>query len=108
MVGGRKVYLSLHRSEGYGLTIREAMLHNLYIVATGWSGNMDFMEGERVFPAPYTLVPVSKADGVFGDVVNPRWAEANIEATVLILRELKEKMKEQRQNSQAVNQAVTV
>ena len=102
------VYLSLHRSEGYGLTIREAMLHNLYIVATGWSGNMDFMEGERVFPAPYTLVPVSKADGVFWGVANPRWAEANIEATALILRELKEKAEEQRQNSQAVNQAVTV
>jgi len=80
------VYLSLHRSEGYGLTIREAMLYNLYVVATGWSGNMDFMQGERIFPAPYTLVPVNKTDGIFLGVANPRWAEANIEETANILK----------------------
>ena len=44
------VYLSLHRSEGYGLTIREAMLHGLHVVATGWSGNMDFMAGALAHP----------------------------------------------------------
>jgi len=89
------VYLSLHRSEGYGLTIREAMLRGLYVVATGWSGNMDFMQGERVFPAPYTLTPVSKADGIFGGVINPRWAEANIEEAVKILRAILQSLKAQ-------------
>jgi hypothetical protein len=84
------VYLSLHRSEGYGLTIREAMLRNLYVVATGWSGNMDFMQGERVFSVPYALVPVNKADRVFWGVVNPRWAEADIQATTDILRGIRE------------------
>ena len=45
------VYLSLHSSEGYGLTIREAMLHGLHTVATGWSGNMDFMQGPLAHPS---------------------------------------------------------
>jgi hypothetical protein len=82
------VYLSLHRSEGYGLTIREAMLRNLYVVATGWSGNMDFMQGERIFAAPYTLVPVSRSDRTFASVADARWAEPNIEEAANILKHI--------------------
>lgn len=81
------IYLSLHRSEGYGLTIREAMLRGLYVVATGWSGNMDFMEGERVFTVPYTLVPVN--DAFFGNIPHARWAEPDIEAAAGILRNIR-------------------
>jgi len=84
------VYLSMHRSEGYGLTIREAMLYGLHVVATGWSGNMDFMQGERVFAVPYTLVPVDMTDMAFGNVPHARWAEPDIQATAAILRELRE------------------
>lgn len=82
------VYLSLHRSEGYGLTIREAMLRNLYIVATGWSGNMDFMRGERVFPVSYTLVPVKEAAGSFHGIANARWAEPNSEEAASVLKRI--------------------
>jgi len=84
------VYLSLHRSEGYGLTIREAMLRNLYVVATGWSGNMDFMKGERAFAVPYTLVPVN--DTFFGNVPNARWAEPDTEAAAEILRNIRQRL----------------
>lgn len=82
------VYISLHRSEGYGLTIREAMLYNLYVVATGWSGNMDFMHGERAFPVPYTLVPVNKNDRTFGTIRGARWAEPDIDKTAQILKQI--------------------
>ncbi|MDR1490887.1 MAG: hypothetical protein LBS65_10505 [Desulfovibrio sp.] len=86
------VYLSLHRSEGYGLTIREAMLRNLYVVATGWSGNMDFMRGERVFAAPYTLVPANGSGGFFANVPNARWAEPDVPAVAEILRDIRRKI----------------
>jgi glycosyltransferase involved in cell wall biosynthesis len=86
------LYLSLHRSEGYGLAIREAMSRGLYVVATGWSGNMDFMEGERIFAVPYTLIPANGAGGYFGNIPNARWAEPDIEATAKILRNIKEKL----------------
>jgi hypothetical protein len=86
------VYLSLHRSEGYGLTIREAMLRGLYVVATGWSGNMDFMEGERVFAVPYTLVPVSRSDMEFGNIPSARWAEPDIAKAAEILRNIRLKL----------------
>ena len=78
------VYLSTHRSEGYGLTIREAMLHGLHIVATGWSGNMDFMNGELVHPVPYTLVPVNMQSGPCKGL-SARWAEVDVRAASEIL-----------------------
>src|SRR5205814_2840284 len=51
------VVLSLHRSEGFGLTIAEGMLRGLPAVATDWSGNVDFLTRETGFPVPYQLVP---------------------------------------------------
>jgi len=86
------VYLSLHRSEGYGLTLLEAMQRGLYVVATGWSGNMDFMEGERVFAVPYTLAPLRGDEAFFGSVPNARWAEADIEKAAEILRDIHRKL----------------
>ena len=82
------VYLSLHRSEGYGLTIREAMLHGLHAVATGWSGNMDFMQGPLAHPVPCTLVPVNMASGPFKGIKGV-WAEADASAAADILRRLR-------------------
>ena len=82
------VYLSLHRSEGFGLTIREAMLFGLFIVATGWSGNMDFMHGKTVYPVPFRLVPLEKREQRYWGVSNARWAEPDIEQASVILRNI--------------------
>ena len=81
------VYLSLHRSEGYGLTIREAMLHGLYVVATGWSGNMDFMYGERTHAVPFTLIPICENRGPLKGIKG-MWADADVVAAARILRNL--------------------
>lgn len=87
------VYISLHRSEGYGLTIREAMVRGLFIVATGWSGNMDFMRGEKCFPVPYRLTAVQ---GVVSglDGARCRWAEPDVVATSSILRAIRTRLLE--------------
>lgn len=82
------VYLSLHCSEGYGLTIREALNFGLHTVATGWSGNMDFMVGALAHPVPYRLVPATvkyaRARGL-----EARWAEPDVGAAADILRRLR-------------------
>lgn len=85
------VYLSLHRSEGYGLTIREAMLHGLHVVATGWSGNMDFMDGELSHPVPFRLVPLKEKRGPLKGLKG-QWAEADTAAAAAILRKLREQL----------------
>ena len=52
------VMLSLHRSEGLGLHLMEAMSLGKVVVATDWSGNMDFMTSQDSVPVGYRLVPV--------------------------------------------------
>lgn len=87
------VYLSLHRSEGFGLTILEAMRHGLHAVATGWSGNMDFMTGGLAHPVPYTLVPMDIGSGPCKGL-RARWAEPDVEAAAAILRKLHQELAE--------------
>jgi glycosyltransferase involved in cell wall biosynthesis len=51
-------YVSLHRAEGFGRTLAEAMLFGKPVVATHYSGNADFMAPEVSFAVKYNLVPV--------------------------------------------------
>lgn len=87
------VYLSLHRSEGFGLTILEAMRYGLHAVATGWSGNMDFMTGELAHAVPCALVPMAVPSGPCKGL-RARWAEPDVEAAAAILRELHQELAE--------------
>jgi glycosyltransferase involved in cell wall biosynthesis len=43
------VYVSSHHSEGWGLTLSDAMLFSKPVVATGYSGNLEFMNGNNSF-----------------------------------------------------------
>jgi glycosyltransferase involved in cell wall biosynthesis len=81
------VFLSLHRAEGYGLPMNEAMAHGLPVVATGWSGNLDFMAATDSCLVPYTLIPVDDASGVYSAGT---WAEPDLAAAARALRRLAE------------------
>lgn len=85
------VYLSLHRSEGFGLTILEALRHGLHAVATGWSGNTDFMTGEQAHAVPYTLAPMTINRGPYKGL-KARWAEPDVEAAAGILHGLRQRL----------------
>ncbi|HZD40249.1 MAG TPA: glycosyltransferase, partial [Terriglobales bacterium] len=52
------VYVSLHRSEGFGLTMAEAMALGKPVIATGYSGNLEFMDEQNSFLVPYKLVAI--------------------------------------------------
>jgi glycosyltransferase involved in cell wall biosynthesis len=51
-------YVSLHRSEGFGLTIAEAMALGKPVIATAYSGNLDFMTAENSYLCPARRVEV--------------------------------------------------
>lgn len=53
------VLISLHRSEGLGLSLMEAMSLGKPVIGTGWSGNMDFMTPENSCLVGYDIVPVN-------------------------------------------------
>ena len=52
-------YVSLHRSEGFGLTLAESMLLGKPVVATSYSGNMDFMTPENSYLVDYQMAAIT-------------------------------------------------
>ncbi len=54
------VFVSLHRGEGLGLGLMESMALGKPTIATGWSGNMDFMDNSNACLIPFTLVPLDE------------------------------------------------
>ena len=86
------VYLSLHRAEGLGLGMLESMTLGKVVMATGWSGNMSFMDYGNGVPLRYRLVPVAGTYEFYrSDMLGPdaRWAEPMLDDTVAWMRKLR-------------------
>lgn len=83
------VVMSLHRSEGFGLTIAEAMCHGLPVIATDWSGNVDFVTAQTGIPVPFRFVAAEDPQGTYHHP-DMNWAEVNVEAAASALRRLRE------------------
>lgn len=78
-------FLSLHRSEGFGRGPAEAMFLGKPVIATGWSGNMDYMNSENSFPVNYTLRRVM--EGEYPQYDDQVWADADVsEASEILIR----------------------
>lgn len=88
LIAESNVYLSLHRSEGFGLTLAEAMLLDTVVVATDWSGNIDFCTEQNSFPVPYNLVGVQSGHAAFEGLEGSQWAEADVSKAAAILRDI--------------------
>lgn len=78
--------ISLHRAEGFGLGPAEMMYLGKPVIATGWSGNMEFMTPMNSFPVNYELRPLAKPVGVY--VAGLDWAEPDIEHAASCLVQL--------------------
>jgi glycosyltransferase involved in cell wall biosynthesis len=78
--------LSLHRSEGFGLTLAEAMSAGKTVICTGYSGNMDFTLPGSALPVDYSLVPVGPGNEPY-DAASV-WADPDIEHASALLRQV--------------------
>src|SRR5262249_49655448 len=58
MIAGCDCYVSLHRSEGLGLTMAEAMYFGRPVIATAYSGNVDFMTEENSYLVPHGMTEI--------------------------------------------------
>jgi glycosyltransferase involved in cell wall biosynthesis len=77
-------FVSLHRSEGFGRGGAEAMFFGKPVIATGWSGNMQYMNPDVSFPVRFRLVPVQP--GEYPEFQDQVWAEPDVgHATQLLM-----------------------
>ncbi len=77
-------FVSPHRSEGFGLNIAEAMLAGKPVIATGFSGNREFMTVENSYLVGYKLREIGQACGPYPG--HSLWAEPNIDDVATLMR----------------------
>lgn len=81
-------YISLHRSEGFGLTLAEAMCLGKPVIATHYSGNTDFMNPANSLPVGYRLTTLEQDSGPYSR--GTRWAEPDLEQAAHQMRRVYE------------------
>lgn len=77
-------YLSLHRSEGHGLPLAEAMMAGKAVVATAYGGNTEFMSKGNSFLVDWK--PTRVGEGVEHYPPEASWAEPDIGHAARLLR----------------------
>ena len=91
LIAGCDCYVSLHRSEGFGLTLAEAMSYEKPAIATAYGGNLEFMTPENSRLVKYSMVPVGEADtqAIQGKALYPpdaMWADPDVGAAADAMR----------------------
>jgi glycosyltransferase involved in cell wall biosynthesis len=92
-------YVSLHRSEGLGLTIAEAMLLGKPVIATDYSGNLDFMKPDTSYLVPWTRVKVGSGAEAYDS--DASWAEPDLDAAAEMMRRVYSNPEEAREIAMA-------
>ena len=86
LIAAADAVVSLHRAEGFGLIMAEAMALGTPMIGTGWSGNLDFMDETCAMVVPARLVPVEDPQGIYRGQM---WADPDIDAAAEALRRIR-------------------
>ncbi|HEX3588970.1 MAG TPA: glycosyltransferase family 4 protein [Pseudonocardiaceae bacterium] len=79
-------YVSLHRSEGFGLTVAEAMARALPVIATDYSSTTEFFDETVGWPIPASMVDVGP--GWYPYPEDAQWAEPDLAAAAEAMRQV--------------------
>lgn len=85
-------YVSLHRAEGFGLTLAEAMAIGKPAIATRYSGNVDFMNEENSYLVDFTIGRVGPECEIYPP--EGEWAEPSVEHAAAVMRHVYESPEE--------------
>jgi len=102
-----KCFVSPTRGEGYGLPLIDAAVSGMPIIATNWSGHLQFLEREMFLPVDYKMkeIPKSKVDNrIFYEGF--RWAEPNRDDFVKKLLKVYQNYPEIKEKSQKYSKKV--
>jgi glycosyltransferase involved in cell wall biosynthesis len=86
LVAACDAYVSLHRAEGFGYTMAEAMLAGRPVVATGYSGSLEFMDDCNGVLVGYDLVPIGEGKDPYP--AGSRWADPDLDEAAAAMRRL--------------------
>jgi glycosyltransferase involved in cell wall biosynthesis len=79
-------FVSLHRSEGFGMGLAECMYFGKPVIATGYSGNLDFMDHDNSLLVDYRMIPLSNGDYPYWR--GQQWADPDIAHAARWMRRL--------------------
>ncbi|WP_437922302.1 glycosyltransferase [Sphingobacterium sp. LRF_L2] len=100
------VYISLHRSEGFGLTMAEAMALGKPVIATGYSANVEFMNERNSYLAPFKLIPTG--DQYLYPELENFWADVDIDWVSKIMTFLAKNPDERERIGQIAKEEISV
>ncbi|MEW2500054.1 FkbM family methyltransferase [Amycolatopsis sp. NPDC047767] len=97
-------YVSLHRGEGFGLTVAEAMARAMPVISTDYSSTTEFLDSTTGWPVAYRLVPVGKGNDPYEP--GTLWADPDVEAAAAAMREVADNPDEAERRGRKARQQV--
>ena len=79
-------YVSLHRSEGFGLGLAESMFLGKPVIGTAYSGNLEFMDSSNSLLVDHRLTPVGPGEYPYPD--GQEWADPDVTQAAALMRRL--------------------
>jgi glycosyltransferase involved in cell wall biosynthesis len=92
LIGSCDCYVSLHRSEGLGLTMAEAMSFGKPVIATGYSGNLTFMDGDNSYLVRHAMTTSPPGSDPY--LPGVEWAEPDLDHAAELMRRVYERPEE--------------
>lgn len=104
LLGRADCYVSLHRSEGFGLTLAESMLLGKPVIATAYSGNLDYMTVGNSYLVDWRPTRVGPGVEVYPE--SGTWAEPDIDHAAALMRRVWERQDEARGKGERARQDI--
>jgi glycosyltransferase involved in cell wall biosynthesis len=95
-------YVSLHRSEGFGLTVAEAMVRGMPVIATDYSSTTEFFDETVGWPIPFTMTEVGPGWAPYQE--DAVWADPDLDAAARAMRTVADDPAEARQRGEAARE----
>jgi len=92
LINACDAYVSLHRAEGFGRTLAEAMLLGKPVIATNYSGNVDFLKYGSCYAVKYRLIAMNQHYQFASSSDNLFWADVNLEDSINGFKSIKNKL----------------
>jgi len=86
LVNAADCYVSLHRAEGFGYTLAESMWAAKPVIATGYSGNLDYMTPANSYLVDHRRVSIGSGAGPYP--ADGEWADPDVDHAARLMREV--------------------